>query len=185
MLIRVANSAVALGIGAASRLPMILLVALSVCGASSPGTHDKVALTNSSDAKRVEAASTAGESYTLPISRPTDQGDSDLCWVFATLSMLETNYRYRHPGSGIELSRGALQRQSIADRFRRMIHGSAAHLEDGGVAVDAIALIREAVWSPEETFTNLSIPSGSSHPSRASYRISQASKPSRGYWAMS
>lgn len=72
-----------------------------------------------------------------------DQGDSDLCWIFATLSMLETNYRVRHPGSEIELSRGALQLDSIADRFRRRINGKPIALEDGGLAVEALALIRQ------------------------------------------
>lgn len=83
------------------------------------------------------------ESYKLPISRQLDQGDSDLCWAFATLSMLETNYLQKHPGAKVEFSRGALQRASIADRFERLISGNSNHLEDGGVAVDAIELIRE------------------------------------------
>jgi len=85
----------------------------------------------------------AAERYALPISPPLDQGDSDLCWVFATLSMLETNYMVRHPGSRIELSRGALQFDSVADRFRRVIRGEAGRPEDGGLAVEAIALIRQ------------------------------------------
>ena len=84
------------------------------------------------------------ESFKLPISPPLDQGDSDLCWVFATLSMLETNYMAKHAGAKVAFSRGALQRASIADRFQRLIEGTSAHLEDGGVAVDAIALIRAA-----------------------------------------
>ena len=79
----------------------------------------------------------------LPITPPLDQGDSDLCWVYATLSMLETNYLYRHPGSKISLSRGALQRDSIADRFARLIRGERGPLEDGGLAVEALALIRQ------------------------------------------
>jgi hypothetical protein len=83
------------------------------------------------------------ESYKLPISPPRDQGDSDLCWAFATLSMLESNFLQKHPGAKVEFSRGALQRASIADRFERLISGNSAHLEDGGVAVDAIALIRQ------------------------------------------
>jgi len=85
----------------------------------------------------------AAERYALPISPPLDQGDSDLCWAFATLSMLETNYMVRHPGSRIELSRGALQFDSVADRFRRLIRREAGRPEDGGLAVEAIALIRQ------------------------------------------
>lgn len=85
----------------------------------------------------------AAESYKLPITPPLDQGDSDLCWVFATLSMLETNYLELHPGSTIRLSRGALQRASILDRFQRAVTGNSTHLEDGGLAVDALRLIRQ------------------------------------------
>jgi hypothetical protein len=87
--------------------------------------------------------SRAAERYVLPITPPLDQGDSDLCWVCATLSMLETNYLYRHPSSRISLSRGALQRDSIADRFARPIRGERSPLEDGGLAVEALALIRQ------------------------------------------
>src|SRR5271165_1172793 len=83
------------------------------------------------------------ERYALPITPPMDQEDSDLCWVFATLSMLETNYMVRHPGSKIALSRGALQVDTIADRFRRRIRGESMPLEEGGLAVEAIDLIRE------------------------------------------
>ena len=83
------------------------------------------------------------ESYKLPISPPRDQGESGLCWAFATLSMLESNYMQAHPGAKIELSRGALQRQSIADRMRRFLDGGPAYFEDGGVAVDAVSLIRD------------------------------------------
>jgi len=54
----------------------------------------------------------AAERYVLPITPPLDQGDSDLCWIYATLSMLETNYLYRHPGSRISLSRGNLEQGS-------------------------------------------------------------------------
>ena len=88
-------------------------------------------------------AGVATERYALPISPPLDQGDSDLCWVFATLSMLETNYMVRHPGSKIALSRGALQVDTIADRFRRRIRGESMPLEEGGLAVEAIDLIRQ------------------------------------------
>ncbi|MFY9972475.1 MAG: hypothetical protein WAK41_24000 [Roseiarcus sp.] len=88
-------------------------------------------------------AGIAAERYALPITPPLDQGDSDLCWVFAALSMLETNYMVRHPGSKIALSRGALQVDSIADRFRRRLRGESVRLEEGGLAVEAIALIRQ------------------------------------------
>jgi hypothetical protein len=84
----------------------------------------------------------ATERYALPITPPIDQQNSDLCWVFATLSMLETNYMVRHPGSQIVLSRAALQLDRIADRFRHRIRGEPTTLEEGGLAVEALALIR-------------------------------------------
>lgn len=83
------------------------------------------------------------ERYVLPITPPLDQGDSDLCWVYSTLSMLETNYKVRHPRSRIRLSHGAIQRAAIADRFRRRIRGQPVRLEEGGLAVEALALIRK------------------------------------------
>jgi len=90
------------------------------------------------------AASPSGEAehYVLPITPPLAQGDSDLCWVYATLSMLETNYMVRHPGSQIVLSRGYLQVASIADRLARHVDGEQGQLEDSGLAVEALALIR-------------------------------------------
>jgi hypothetical protein len=83
------------------------------------------------------------EAYALPITPAADQGDTGLCWVFATLSMLETNYMQQHPGERIELSRAALQRDAIADRFRRFLRGEPKSLRDGGLAVEALALIHE------------------------------------------
>ena len=87
----------------------------------------------------------AAESYVLPITAPIDQGETGLCWAFATLSMLETNYMSRHPGAHVEFSRGDLQRDAIADRFRRLVHGEKREprADDGGLAVEALALIRE------------------------------------------
>jgi C1A family cysteine protease len=89
-----------------------------------------------------QPAPETAEHYALPITPPLDQGDSGLCWVFAALSMLETNYLARHPGSDIELSRAALQLVSIEDRFARRIRGEPGKLEDGGLAVEALDLIR-------------------------------------------
>ncbi|WP_210209083.1 hypothetical protein [Roseiarcus fermentans] len=84
----------------------------------------------------------AAERYVLPITAPQDQGDTGLCWVFATLSMLETNYMTRHPGAHVEFSRAALQLDSLADRFRRLARGEAGEFSDGGLAVEAVELIR-------------------------------------------
>ena len=88
-------------------------------------------------------AAAPAESYVLPVTPPADQADTGLCWVFATLSMLETNYMQSHPGRKIELSRTALQRDAITDRFRRLIRGESSKLGDGGLAVEALEMIRE------------------------------------------
>jgi len=106
------------------------------------------------DAETSPAASLsdAAERYVLPITPPLDQGDSDLCWVYATLSMLETNYMYRHPGSRIALSRGSLQVAAIADRFGRLIDGEPIRLEEGGLAVEVLALIRRNGLLAESDF---------------------------------
>ena len=93
-----------------------------------------------SDSSRSQSQAT--ERYRLPITPPLDQKETDLCWGYAALSMLETNYLVRHPGSGILLSRGALQRDAIADRFHRRLVGERGGLSNGGLAVEALALIR-------------------------------------------
>ncbi len=85
----------------------------------------------------------AAERYALPITAPLDQGDTGLCWVYATLSMLETNYMARHPGAHVEFSRAALERDALADRFHRLIRGEPGDPGDGGLAVEALALIRQ------------------------------------------
>ncbi len=85
----------------------------------------------------------AVERSALPITAPLDQGDTGLCWVYATLSMLETNYMARHPGAHVEFSRAALERDALADRFHRLIHGESGDAGDGGLAVEALALIRQ------------------------------------------
>ena len=66
--------------------------------------------------------------------------------------MLETNYMVRHPGSQIALSRGALERDAIADRFLRLIRGEPRNLENGGLAVELLALIRQNGLLAEDDF---------------------------------
>ena len=83
------------------------------------------------------------ESYALPITPPLHQGDTGLCWMYATLSMLETDYLYRHPGSQISLSRGAMQVEAVEDRLERVVRGESDRLPEGGLAVEAVALIRK------------------------------------------
>lgn len=89
------------------------------------------------------AAQPVAESYALPITPPLHQGDTGLCWMYATLSMLETNYFVRHPGSQISLSRGAMQVEAVEDRLERLVRGESTRLPEGGLAVEALALIRK------------------------------------------
>ena len=63
--------------------------------------------------------------------------------MYATLSMLETNYLARHPGSQISLSRGAMQVEAVEDRLERLVRGESTRLPEGGLAVEALALIRK------------------------------------------
>ncbi len=88
-------------------------------------------------------AQQVAESYALPITPPLHQGDTGLCWMYATLSMLETNYLSRHPGSQISLSRGAMQVEAVEDRLERLVRGESTRLPEGGLAVEALALIRK------------------------------------------
>jgi hypothetical protein len=88
-------------------------------------------------------AQPVAESYALPITPPLHQGDTGLCWMYATLSMLETNYLVRHPGSQISLSRGAMQVEAVEDRLERLVRGESTRLPEGGLAVEALALIRK------------------------------------------
>ena len=88
-------------------------------------------------------AQDVAESYALPITPPLHQGDTGLCWMYATLSMLETNYLYRHPGSQISLSRGAMQVEAVEDRLERLARGESSRLPEGGLAVEAVTLIRK------------------------------------------
>ena len=49
----------------------------------------------------------------------------------------------RHPGAHVEFSRAALERDALADRFHRLIRGEPGDPGDGGLAVEALALIRQ------------------------------------------
>lgn len=114
----------------------VLAASLVLCG---PGSS--TVLPRSDAPKATERAPV--ESYALPITPPRSQGDSELCWVYATLGMLETDYLVRHPGSSIELSPAALQADLIEDRVDRLIRGESGKLTEGGLAVEALAIIRQ------------------------------------------
>ena len=133
-------------------LKSFLIIFSVLCGGQFSGGRNETLAEQPGELQIDQPAPQAAESYVLPITPPIDQGDSDLCWVYATLSMLETNYIHRHPGSHIELSRAALQLDSIADRFSRLIRGEQSPLEEGGLPVEALALIRRNVLIARRDF---------------------------------
>ena len=121
------------------------LIACLLIASARRETPAPVFLVDAGDEPAANALKPAAESYALPITAPLDQGETGLCWAFAALSMLETNYMSRHPGAHVEFSRGGLQRDAVADRFRRLVNGEGREpsADDGGLAVEALALIRE------------------------------------------
>ena len=88
----------------------------------------------------------------LPISRVKMQGYTALCWVYTTLSAVETNFLVRNPEATIDLSPSAMQFQTWKDRYLRRIQGKEDRLIEAGAAIDAISLIREHGLFPEESF---------------------------------
>ena len=93
---------------------------------------------------RPQVAGEKIETIRLPISPGLSQEDSNLCWVYATLSLLETNYLVSHPGqTGVQFSRAALQYSTMRDRFLRWIGGEQDSVKEGGIPVDALDLIRQ------------------------------------------
>jgi C1A family cysteine protease len=83
------------------------------------------------------------EIYLLPISRNFDQGETDLCWIYATLNMLESASLVSNPKSPVEFSRSVLQYVTMKDRFMRMIYNEETSTSEGGIEIDAINLIHE------------------------------------------
>ena len=121
-----------------------LVVCLLLAGVLSISANVERSFANADNEPAPAPASPqAAESYVLPITPPLHQGDTGLCWMFATLSMLETNYLVRHPGSQISLSRGAMQVEAVEDRLERLVRGEFTSLSEGGLAVEALALIRK------------------------------------------
>ncbi len=129
------------------KLIFVSVVGLAACAAviSAPRRPSLPVFLVDAGGEPTGGGASVAESYALPITAPLDQGETGLCWAFATLSMLETNYMSRHPGAHVEFSRGELQRDAVADRFRRLVHGEggAPSADQGGLAVEALALIRE------------------------------------------
>ena len=120
-----------------------LVVSLLLAVVVSNWANVEISFANVDEPDLAHPAQQAAESYVLPITPPLDQKDTGLCWMYATLSMLETNYRNRHPGSQISLSRGAMQVEAVEDRLERLVRGESTRLPEGGLAVEALALIRQ------------------------------------------
>lgn len=83
------------------------------------------------------------EIYLLPISRNFDQGETDLCWIYATLNMLESASLISNPKMPVEYSRAVLQYFTMKDRFMRIIYNNETSTSEGGIEIDAINLIHE------------------------------------------
>lgn len=80
----------------------------------------------------------------LPVSRGFDQKGTQLCWAYSSLSVIESNYLARHPDSKLPLSRRAMQFITMKDRYTRQVHGTENFISERGIAMDAMALIRDA-----------------------------------------
>jgi hypothetical protein len=78
----------------------------------------------------------------LPISKGYDQGNSGMCWMYAALNALESNYLLAHSGSSIAMSRAAMQHVTVAERYEEEIKNSIDYITDRGTVVDAIDLLR-------------------------------------------
>ena len=122
---------------------------------------------NYQEAMRVRAlirtatvGSEPAETLRLPVSRGFNQGGTELCWAYATLSALETNYRVAHPTSTLELSRRTMQFLTIEDRWTRKIGASAVYVGERGVAVDALKLVQDAGLVGYADFTDIADPYG-------------------------
>ncbi len=100
------------------------------------------------------------EKLVLPVSRGFDQKATQLCWTYAALSMLETNYLVKNPGSKLELSRRAMQFTTMKDRYTRQIHGTENFISERGVTLDAMTLIREAGLVAFADFKDIADPYG-------------------------
>lgn len=87
----------------------------------------------------------SSEKIILPVSRPFHQGNTALCWAFATLNTIETNYLFKTQGTGkkLELNRAAMQYYNWEDRYLRKIAQGEDYLYEGGTTVDGIKILRE------------------------------------------
>lgn len=82
------------------------------------------------------------EKIVLPVSRPFHQGSTHLCWAYATLNAIETNYLVASGGKKLELSRAEMQYLNWEDRYLRKLQQNEDYLYEGGTTVDGITLLR-------------------------------------------
>ena len=100
-----------------------------------------------SPAKARTLADQAASTIKLPVSPGYDQGGSSLCWVYATMNVLESNYLAANPETAIALSRSAMQLLNMEDRYQREIRGIENNVYEGGTPVNAIGIMRnEEGW---------------------------------------
>lgn len=117
---------------------LTLFVAVPLFGAHLP-PMDAVHLRR--QIERTTPASGVTERIALPVSPFLTQYETNLCWVYSTLSALETNYRIAHPDSDLQLSRAQLQYRNWQDRYQREFALGDHYVRETGTGVDAVALI--------------------------------------------
>src|SRR4051812_2990389 len=88
--------------------------------------------------ERTMPAQNVAERIELPTSPFLSQYETNLCWVYSTLSALETNYRIAHPDSDLLLSRAQLQYRNWQDRYQREFDLGDHYVRETGTTVDAI-----------------------------------------------
>jgi hypothetical protein len=94
--------------------------------------------------RTAELSRTAVTQKILPVSPGYDQGGSGLCWAFATLNAVETDYLVGNLGTSIALSRAAMQTLNMEDRYLRKIMGIENNVWEGGTPVNAIDIVRRS-----------------------------------------
>ncbi len=142
--------------------PVLALLMWSVLARPAAAAHGDYA-----EAMRVRAlivaekqAPEAAETIRLPVSRGFDQGSTQLCWAYATLNALESNYRAAHPGSALELSRRTMQFLTMEDRWLRKIRQTEDYITERGVAVDALRLVVDNGLVAYSDYTDIDDPYG-------------------------
>ena len=84
------------------------------------------------------------QSIVLPVSPGVDQEETSLCWTFATLNLLESNFMLRNPQvKNVSFSRAFLQRNNAEERaIRTYILKTDVFMERGDL-VNAVILVEK------------------------------------------